>query len=286
MTEQQSGVGALPNVIVIGAAKCGTTSLHHYLDLHPEIAMAPEKELHFFRGGDAWARGLEWYKAQFDATVPVRGEASVSYTAFPRVGGVPDRMHAVVPEARLVYIVRDPVARIVSAYAHRLSEGTERRPLPEAAAELEGNDLVERSRYHYQLTQYLEHYPVSHIHVLSLESLSARPIEVMRDLYRFLDVDPTFESDRFGDVRNPTAIKRRKGPLARVLGRVAETGPARMFAPETRRRIGAWVYRPLTRPLGRPTLDASTRARLEAYLRPDAEALRSLVGQPFPEWSV
>ncbi len=286
MTGRRTGAGALPNVVVIGAAKCGTTSLHHYLDLHPEIAMAREKELHFFQGGAEWARGLEWYRTQFDPTAPVRGEASVSYTAFPKVRGVPARMGSVIPEARLLYIVRDPVERIVSAYTHRVSEGTERRPFDEAVTEMEGNDLVERSRYHYQLAQYLEHFPLARIRVVCLEVLRARTSQVMRELYGFLGVDSAFDSPRFTEVRNPTDVKRRKGPLARALGRLAETAPARTVTPETRRRIGAWVYRPVTRPLARPTPSPDTRERLEAFLEPDAQALRELTGQAFAEWSV
>lgn len=104
--------GALPNLVVIGAMKCGTTSLHHYLDVHPDIAMSQAKELNFFFGDDAdgesgdaevrswhngnWHRGVEWYAAQFDAGAPVRGEASPGYTspAHPEVAG---RMAAIIP---------------------------------------------------------------------------------------------------------------------------------------------------------------------------------------------
>ena len=108
----------LPNLIVIGAAKCGTTSLHEYLDLHPEVAMSREKELDFFVEEKHWGRGVEWYAAQFE-DAPVRGESSPSYTAYPRYRGVPERIRRVVPDAKLVYLVRDPVERIVSHFVHR-----------------------------------------------------------------------------------------------------------------------------------------------------------------------
>ena len=109
----------LPNLIVIGAAKCGTTSLHAYLDEHPEIAMSREKELHFFVDRKNWGRGIEWYEAQFDASAPVRGESSPGYSAYPLYEGVAERMARVVPDAKLVYLVRDPVERVVSHYTHR-----------------------------------------------------------------------------------------------------------------------------------------------------------------------
>ena len=278
--------GAFPDLIVIGAAKCGTTSLHHQLDLHPQIAMTREKELHFFTGGRRWERGLDWYRAQFDPRAPVRGEASVTYTAFPKHRGVPQRMHDIVPDVRLLYIVRDPIARIVSDYVHRFSDGLEHRPLRDALEVLEGNDLVERSRYHLQLEQYLAVYPQDRLRVVSLERLRADPAGVLRGIYRFLEVDPGFASPRLHDVWNPTAVKRRKGPVARALYRLSRTAPARILSPEMRRRIGLVLYRPFSRPIQRPSLDDITRARLVDFLAPDAARLRALTGESFAGWSV
>ncbi len=276
----------LPTLLVIGAAKAGTTSLHHHLDAHPEIAMAREKELHFFVGRDAWGRGINWYCRQFDASVPHRGESSVSYTAYPRHTGVPALMHSVLPGAKLLYIVRDPIQRIVSAYVHRFSDGIERRPLSEAVSQLEDNDLVERSRYHYQLEQYLPFYPLSSIHVLSLEALRADPVSVMRGVYAFVGADPDFASSALSKVWNPTSVKRRKGPVAQFLQAVSETAPARLFTPQFRERVGKVLYRPFSTPIQRPEVDSNTQARLSEFLKPDADKLRELTGQSFREWSV
>src|ERR687894_2292944 len=75
---------ALPNLIVIGAQKCGTSVLHYYLSLHPEVSMSRPKELNFFIEERNWPRGLDWYKSQFDGDARVRGEASPNYTAYPQ----------------------------------------------------------------------------------------------------------------------------------------------------------------------------------------------------------
>src|SRR5207244_9201435 len=107
----------LPNLVSIGASRCGTTSLHRYLDLHPDIAMSKTKELNFFVEERNWQRGVAWYEREFSDSAPVRGEASPHYTAFPRYRGVAGRMARVVPEARLVYLVRDPIDRAISAYS-------------------------------------------------------------------------------------------------------------------------------------------------------------------------
>src|SRR5689334_9595383 len=103
-----AGQGALPNVIVIGGLKCGTTSLHHYLNLHPEIEMSRPKELNFFVEELNWDLGPDWYAAHFNASAPVRGETSPHYTARPRYDGVAERMRATLDDARLIYMVRDP----------------------------------------------------------------------------------------------------------------------------------------------------------------------------------
>jgi hypothetical protein len=146
----------LPNLIVIGSAKCGTTGLHRYLDLHPEIAMAAAKELDFFAGTQNWQRGVEWYESQFRPAT-VRGETSPSYTQYPRVAGVPARMAQVVPSARLVYIVRDPIERTISAYRfRRWIIGGERREIDQALASFEQKSSLDSSRYAFQLEQYLE----------------------------------------------------------------------------------------------------------------------------------
>ena len=94
--------GALPNLIVIGAQKAGTTLLHGLLDQQPGVAMSARKELDFFtsESGDR-RRGLDWYREQFDPAASIRGESSPSYTAYPFAEGVPERIAAALGELRL-----------------------------------------------------------------------------------------------------------------------------------------------------------------------------------------
>lgn len=276
----------LPDLIIIGAAKCGTTSLHHYLDLHPSIAMTREKELHFFSRPLVWERGLDWYSSRFDARADLRGEASVTYTAWPKWKGVPERMASVVPDARLLYIVRDPVRRILSAWQHLYADGMEQRPLQDALRELEGNDLVERSRYYRQIEEYLPFYPPSRIHVICSETLLTDRRATLADVFRFLGVDPAFDSPGFDTLEHESRRRRRKGRLARLLQQLGASRPARIFSPAVRRRIGYLVYRPITRPVEPPVLDERTAARLREFLAPDIARLRAFTGLPFTEWSV
>src|SRR6059058_1737729 len=83
---------ALPNLLVIGGLKCGTTSLHHYLNLHPEVAMSRPKELNFFVAELNWPLGRDWYAGHFEPGAPVRGESSPHYTNRPAFAGVSQRM--------------------------------------------------------------------------------------------------------------------------------------------------------------------------------------------------
>ena len=276
----------MPNVLVIGAAKCGTTSLHHYLNLHPEIAMSREKELHFFVGELNWKRGRDWYASHFDAAAPVRGESSVGYTAFPHFQDVAQRMHSVVPQAKLIYMVRDPVDRILSAYVQRFSDRRENRPLSQALLPLAGNDLVERSRYHYQLQQFLPYYDLSRILVVCLEELQGEREHELARIYEFLGVDPGFRDPGMFVVKHQTRFKRRKSRFAIALKRFAETRLTRFVSQDTRRWIGRLVYQPLGRPIERPTLDSTLRRQLEDYIRPDLEQLRRLTRQSYASWSV
>ena len=125
----------LPTFFVIGAAKSGTTSLHYYLDQHPDVHMSREKEPNYFSfahrpGGPKHViRDRRAYKALFDSPAPVRGEASVTYSFWPHPPDVAERIHAAVPDAKFVYVVRDPVERTLSHYRHRVVLGEEHRSL-------------------------------------------------------------------------------------------------------------------------------------------------------------
>src|SRR4029079_2322923 len=104
----------LPTFIVIGAMKAGTTSLARYLGEHPDVFVCSPKEPQFFIESGTWDRGVAWYRELFAGGRDsiARGEASTDYSKLPRHGGVVDRIAEVAPEARIVYLVRDPIERI------------------------------------------------------------------------------------------------------------------------------------------------------------------------------
>jgi hypothetical protein len=278
----------LPNLLIIGAQKCGTTSLHAYLDVHPDVHMAAEKELDFFIEDRAWQRGLQWYATRFRDDAAVRGEASPNYTGWPAWDGVPERAAAVVPEARLVYLVRDPIERIESHYLQRRLQDGARGDIADVIGDVSDpqNLFVARSRYATQLERWLAHFPQEHVLVLSTESLrDDRHATVERVLaHAGLDggIAPALldaehhRSDEKAELAEGAARLR-----ASAAGRVLEAVPARMRAPVTRRLRAA-----LSHPVARQELPGDLRARLTELLAPEAARLRALTGDRFEGWSL
>jgi hypothetical protein len=273
---------ALPNLIIIGAMKCGTSSMHNYLDAHPEIAMSRQKELNFFSFDRNWHRGEDWYGRHFSSTAAIQGESSPSYSKFPKVPHVPERIKALIPSARFIYLVRDPVARIISHYMHLYVGGREERSLNEALTEFEGNHYVECSRYYMQLQQYLEHFSQSQILVVSAEEMKEKRQETLREVFRFLDVDETFRSPRHDAIYHsskPQGLFRRWAERRRF---------ARTLRPYVPRSVVYWAATqgPKQRAVEPPSLDKDVRESLCDYLREDVEQFRSQVGRAFAQWSI
>jgi hypothetical protein len=183
---------SLPTFVVIGAMKAGTVSLCHYLDQHPDVFLGRGGrfgEPNFFVAERNWPRGRGWYESLFEGAggAAAIGECSPSYTMAPAFGGVPGRMAQLIPTARLVYVVRDPVARMQSMYMHQVSAGRERRR-PQAA--LLDDRYLEPSRYGSQLGAFLDHFDRSQVLVIASEVLRERPREALSAVFGHLAVDP------------------------------------------------------------------------------------------------
>lgn len=188
--------------------KAGTTSLFSYLRNHPQVFMPDDKEPGYFSNPDVWNRGIEWYASLFSGagSAVARGEASVNYTKYPHYQGVPERIRKVLPDVRLIYILRSPVERVYSHYLHNFYAGIERDPIQVA---LEKRPLyIQTSLYHRQLQQYLAVFPEEQIRVLLLDDLQFQPLEVVQSLFSFLEVDQGFVPRNISEVRHRSAEKR------------------------------------------------------------------------------
>jgi hypothetical protein len=268
--------------------KCGTTSLHRYLAAHPEIFMSREKELEFFTSWNQRERGLEWYEQQFPEPAPLRGESSPIYTAWPHVLGVPEAIRATLPEVKLIYLVRDPVARIVSHYLHAFGRGDETRELADVAAEPDFADsrYVAQSRYAMQLDRYLALFDSSDVLVLQQEALDDDRQATLRTVFGFLGVDEEFSSPLFQRRYNVARDERRS---RRASGRVrSAVGEQRYDAVACRvpRRVRRGFDRLLSRRIvEKPPLPPAARQRLVELLAPDTQRLVELTGLQPAGWS-
>ena len=277
--------GAPPNLVVIGGLKCGTTSLHHYLNLHPEIAMSRPKELNFFVEELNWPLGRDWYESHFDPEAAVRGETSPHYTNRPRFEGVAERMAETVPGARLIYMARDPIDRMLSHYLHNIGGGYDDRPLEVALAEPD-TAYVDRGRYFFQLEPYLERFERSRIELVTREELKSDRGATMRRVFAFLGVDEGFTSEEF-EREWETGTAKSSGrframdravrlPGLRAIDRHFDRLPERL-----RWRVERMVHDPDAGAAPKPHLPAKLRAELAERYRPDVEALQEWSGRSF-----
>ncbi|WJW74447.1 sulfotransferase [Thiohalobacter sp. IOR34] len=275
-----------PNLFILGAMKSGTSSLHAYLGRHPQIYMSEEKEPGYFLDEFTWHKGEDWYLSLFDAAGDVlyRGESSTHYTKLPRFGGASERLHEFAPEARLIYIMRDPVQRTISHYWHMVMSHDESRDMLQAVQENAQYRNV--SYYAMQLRPYLERFPAEQIYTLTFEALIAAPEEELGKLFRWLGVDHGFSPDNTGAGYNVGArqfVKPRHGGLLNRFRFSRTWDIASRFVPAPLRALGRRLavreYDRSAQPL-EPVID---------YLRPiqreQTEELRQLLGRDFPEWT-
>jgi adenylyl-sulfate kinase len=288
------GPRMLPNLIIVGAQKCGTSALRHYLHLHPDICMSAQKELDFFVESRNWGNGLAWYESNFrgkDGKAKVYGEASPNYADYPATREVPQRMHSIVPGAKLIYIVRHPIERIISQYIHYRRRGSERRSLSEAlkvsdGESLDSNRYLRRSKYYMQVTQFLNFFPRSSIFICVQEDLLERRRETLADVFRFLDVDDTFDTEAFSRLIHESRGSRAKNRIGMILARGPERGILRRLPRPLRWPLERFVHTIATTEIKRPVLDGPLRRQLIDILREDIEQFRRFSGCPFPEWTV
>ncbi len=286
--------GALPDFLLIGAMKCGTTSLYHYLRDHPQIFMPAIKAPEFFAEEGNWNRGIGWYRRQFAGAgedVLAIGEASNVYTKYPRYQGVPARIAEHIPGVRMIYVVRDPIDRIRSHYQTRLTEGTERMPIGRAVRE---NPIyIDYSRYSMQLDRYLEHVPREQLLVITAEDLRSDRHSTIRRVYGFLGVDPdhvpsdldrVFYETRHRAPRSPVPVWLRKG-LKRHLPAAKRAKELENNVIRAIRRLRGSSEAPRELP-ERLVIPDDVRAELAGILRDDVARLRAFLGPDFDGWGI
>jgi len=275
----------LPNFLVIGAAKCGTTTLCDLLSRHPDVYVHPRKELDFFCDDRRYARGLEWYAGRFAGAAGQKavGEGSPNYSKLARHPHAAERIARDLPDAKLIYIVRHPLRRMESAWLHARRSG-HRSSRSFTRTVRRQASYVDTSHYERQLDAYRRHFPDERILVLFLDDLESDPQGTLERCFRFLGVDPSFRVGTEGLARNVSQGQRVDGWVLDVLRRIPGFRRFDRKAPRAWRRFRK---RHLQRPLERgPEWDEDTRRRVALELAAPTARFLERHGKPRDFWDL
>jgi hypothetical protein len=197
----------LPNFLIIGAARSGTSTLYTYMQSHPDIYLRPEKrpEPHFFFKDSEYAKGMRYYETTWfpiETKCHAVGEASTSYIFGPKV---PERIARDLPDARLIAVLRNPIERAHSNYWHSVKSGLETLDFASAVeredqrtqalndtalAELKPFSYLARGFYHAQISKFLTVIPHGRLAIHIFDDLCRDPRGQLEEIYRFIGVDP------------------------------------------------------------------------------------------------
>lgn len=286
----------LPNFIIGGALKAGTTSLFQYIEQHPQAFMPDRKELRYFAYDptDPWCQEnghafplqtLADYTAEFDkATDQIAiGEASPNYLASD---AAPGNIKAVLPDVKLIFSLRDPVRSAYSAYLMALRAGRDTRPVADALAVEERQ--VTRYLYAHYMERWYSLFDRSQIKVVLFEDLIADPVAVAQSVYGFLGIDASFVPDLSGVKANSGGVPRNKTGAAvyRALNwlRGGEMSQKiRPYLPQAARdAFGGMRQASLQKA---PPLPDEIATRLRSFYQPDIAELEKLIQRDLSIWS-
>lgn len=193
-TKGYSSKSMLVDFMVIGAQKCGTTTLAAQLASHTDVCFCQEKEPGFFNTQEDWFEKLDDYHALYTPKEgQICGEASTMYTFFPEYLDTPERLYAYNPNLKLIYVMRDPIERVASLYAHNVVRNIEKKPPAEAV--LQDPSYVNRSRYGMQLRPYIKLFGRDQILPIIFEEYITDQANTLEQVAAFLGIS----SDGFGN---------------------------------------------------------------------------------------
>lgn len=272
----------LPNFLIIGAAKAGTTSLYEYLRQHPDVYMSPLKEPQYY-----WSEGYaesRWgvrtrdaYERLFDDVAGEKavGEASPQYINSPTA---PGRIAVDLPDVKIIVSLRNPADRAYSYYLGRLRAARERCRVEEAMRP--GTHYFETSLYHPRLLRYFEQFGPGRIKIVIFDDLVANTRRIVGELHDFLQIDPTFATN-VSLRHNPAAVPR-SIRLNEFLCRTA--GVVHGLLPSALRNTGFAARAQQSLARQPEPLPPSIRRRLLEEFSDDIAKTAGLIGRDLSHW--
>jgi hypothetical protein len=267
----------LPSYLIIGAGKCGTSSLNQYLRRHPDVSGPRRKEINFFARERTAAETEEYVTSLGEGLA--RGEASPRYTMWPRWPGVPERIRSMTPDVRLIYIVGDPLRKFTGSYREGISIGAETRSFGEALAAVDdpaADRYLVGCRFGQQLAQYRTHFPAEQILVIDQDDLRHHREATMQQVYRHVGVDPALGPESFEFEANTAADQRDWSQTGRAIRRLRAVPMLRRLPAHYRRPIVLGARAVLSKPIPAVALSPRQFEFLADRLREDMALLRSL----------
>ena len=273
----------LPNFLILGTQKAGTRWMRTLLVQHPDVYM-PEEEVHYFDNRENYARGRSWYEGHFAEARGQKaiGEKTPNYFITDKDDplDLPRRIHELLPDARLIAILRNPVERAISAINHHMRVGyvsadvdldTEVRKFV-----AEDRPFIRYGYYEQHLTAYQKFYDPAQMLVLIYEDdVVAQPLATLRRVCRFLGIDPTFAF---------TGIERRYNE-----GRLSDLGIKLARRLPFKNHVSVRLVSAAERLLGRRAPKKRPSSPVLDYLyqvyAPENEKLFRMIGRTVPSWS-
>jgi hypothetical protein len=280
----------LPDFIIVGAGKSGTSSLQGYLQQHPQIYLCPKKETFYFLNERVRANSAKWgavqtleeYRELFAAAQSdqVVGEISTTYYADPKSARL---IHGLLPDVKILAILRNPIDRAFSDYQMHVNNGSEKRTF----AEVVGLDIkyINCGFYHQQLQHYYEVFPPEQIKVLLYDDYCQDAQAFLQSIFDFIGVDSQFVADtstraRVGGVPKRQWVRQllaEKNPL-----RTLAASLLKLFMPlEARQKIRSQLLKKNT---VRTQLDEVSFQRLATLYQDDVNQLQTLLDRNLSHW--
>ena len=292
----------MPNFIIIGAGRAGTTSLYHYLQQHPQAYMSPTKETNFFGYSEGYSgefgkvpfpiTSLKKYQNLFRSVARERaiGEASPLYLSFP---GCAENIKTHIPGVRIIVLLRNPMERAYSSYLRNRRDGFERRNFACALRDENIGRIAELSYgqanyvnigfYYVHLTRYYDLFDPANIAVFLFDDMQADTHAFLKHVFRFLEIDEDFIADV--SIRHNAAGLPRYRILKPLLWKSRFIGPLRRVLPNVMvRRALAIQERLRSRQLFIPPLVPELRRELTNVYRADVEKLQGLIQRDLSMW--
>ena len=269
-----------PNLIVIGAMKAGTSSLHEYLSLHPNIYASKTKELDYFLWN--YGKGKDWYRSNFPVNSKYRLESSPNYAKFFKDWEYAAiKMNKDLPGCKLIYIIRDPVERTLSQCRHHQLDPN--REIPKLIEFEPENEILTNSQYHRHISEFLKYFKKEQLLVIKNEDLKYDKENLLNKITHFLNIDPINIKDSHVIESNASANFKHPGKIILFLNKIStyQKIKNKIKKQNTLKQIHNKLFYKRHKTF---TASPEIKEKLRDYFKNDIIKLEKLTSISFEEW--